>query len=134
MLFLKKKKITLWKRPLIDITLCGCKHSLMKKEKNQITLPWKYTPRIWAESPSFTASVLFLLYQCASVFFLFFSLVFVFAPRVSYLIHTKTKLCLFSRGFRVLEVCVQTINIQKTPGDSATHSSDVNCKNIVFSY
>ena len=53
-----------------------------EKEKS-ITLPWKYKPRIWAELPSFTASVLFLIYQCASVFFLFFSLVFVFAPRVT---------------------------------------------------
>lgn len=64
---------------------------------------------MWANWPSFTASVLFPMDQCALVFF-----------------HTKTKLCLFSQGFRVSELCVQTINIWGTRGDSAAGSSDVN--------
>lgn len=33
----------------------------------------------------------------------------------------------FLQGFRVLELCVQTVNIRGTHGDSATGSSDVNC-------
>lgn len=64
---------------------------------------------MWANLPSFTASVLFLIDQCALDFF-----------------HTKTTMS-FLQGFRVLELCVQTVNIRGTHGDSATGSSDVNC-------
>lgn len=62
---------------------------------------------MWANLPSFTASVLFLIDQCALVFF-----------------HIK-QLCLFSQGFRVLELCVQLISEGLVV--TATGSSDVNC-------
>lgn len=30
-------------------------------------------------------------------------------------------------GFRVLELCIQTINIQRTHGEFAAGNSDINC-------
>lgn len=42
--------------------------------------------------------------------------------------HTKIYIyAFFSMGFRVLELCVQTINIQRTHGEPTTGSSDINC-------